>query len=150
MYGSYGSYSGMSAPMDINPGSSYRSQESSCAFPSWPRRSSLSDPDSQFEDQRATSYISDEDLFFADTFESDYDSRSISSSSSNSPHQQEQDAIQQARERAAYQREMMRVLAAEKARRQQAKKGSRRSSTSSKKGSPKSKMVSMTPIAEAE
>ncbi|KAH8816317.1 hypothetical protein F5884DRAFT_217590 [Xylogone sp. PMI_703] len=49
------------------PGSSSRSRSTSgsCAFPSWPRRSSLdsSAPTSPSEETLATSYISDEDLF---------------------------------------------------------------------------------------
>lgn len=166
MYGSpYGSYSGMSAPMDINPNRSYsRPQDASCAFPSWPRRASLSD--STGYEQRATSYLSDEDLFPAE-FESDYhsDAHSVSSatsSNSSTPHQEHQpyqpEQISEAqvqemqRERAVYQRDVMRFLAAEKERRRTARKGKPRtsSSSSSRKGSPKSKLAAMTPIAEAE
>lgn len=167
MYGSpYGSYSGMSAPMDITPSDSYsRQQDASCAFPSWPRRSSLSESDSHCE--RATSYLSDEDLFPSD-LDSDYhsDARSVSSansSSSNTPHQEHQpyrpeaicevDVMEMQRERAAYQREVMRFLALEKERRRSAARKSKPrsgSSSSSKKGSPKSKLAAMTPIAEAE
>lgn len=157
MYGSYGSYSGMPAPMDISPRSSYssRPQDAPFAFPSWPRRSSLSSPNSDFEEQRATSYISDEDLFFADTFESDFDARSVSSSSSNTPYQQGPDPVELARLRVLEQAEKMRLvaMAAEKAKRQQQamrKSSSRRNSSSSKKGSLKTKLASMTPIAEAE
>ena len=173
MYGSpYGSYSGMSAPMDITPSHNYcRPQDASCAFPSWPRRASLSD--SSDYQERATSYISDEDLFPTD-FEADYhsDARSVSSansSSSSTPlqgeHQQqpgyglqpvsdEADVLEMQRERAAYQREVMRFLALEKERRRAvaARKAKARSgsSSSSKRGSPKSKLAAMTPIAEAE
>jgi hypothetical protein len=166
MYGSpYGSYSGMSAPMDITPSHNYsHSQDASCAFPSWPRRASLSESDSHC--QRATSYLSDEDLFPSD-FEADYhsDARSVSSansSSNNTPHQEHQpyqpeaisetDMLEMQRERAAYQREVMRFLALEKERRRNvARKTKPRSgSSSSKKGSPKSKLAAMTPIAEAE
>ncbi|OIW27264.1 hypothetical protein CONLIGDRAFT_420051 [Coniochaeta ligniaria NRRL 30616] len=171
MYGSpYGSYSGMSAPMDITPGHNYsRPQDASCAFPSWPRRSSLSESDSHCE--RATSYLSDEDLFPSD-FEADYnsDARSVSSANSSSStsssttpqHQEHQpyqpeaiseaDVLEMQRERAAYQREVMRFLALEKERRRSAARKSkpRSGSSSSKKGSPKSKLAAMTPIAEAE
>ncbi|KAH8907037.1 hypothetical protein BR93DRAFT_655113 [Coniochaeta sp. PMI_546] len=166
MYGSpYGSYSGMSAPMDITPGHNYsRPQDASCAFPSWPRRSSLSESDSHCE--RATSYLSDEDLFPSD-FEADYhsDARSVSSansSSSSTPYQEHQpyqpeaiseaDVLEMQRERAAYQREVMRFLALEKERRRNAARKSkpRSGSSSSKKGSPKAKLAAMTPIAEAE
>ncbi|CEJ79893.1 hypothetical protein VHEMI00106 [[Torrubiella] hemipterigena] len=65
MYGSYGSYSSMSArsaPIDII--SSSRGRDHSCAFPSWPRRASLSESDAQ-EPPRATSYLSDDDLLFS-------------------------------------------------------------------------------------
>ncbi|KAJ9132233.1 hypothetical protein NKR19_g9383 [Coniochaeta hoffmannii] len=172
MYGSpYGSYSGMSAPMDITPSNHYsRSQDASCAFPSWPRRASLSESDSHCE--RATSYLSDEDLFPSD-WEADYhsDARSVSStnSSSSTPQQDhhhhqpyqpgaisEADVLELQRERAAYQREVMRFLALEKERRRAAAAATRKtkprsgSSSSSKKGSPKSKLAAMTPIAEAE
>lgn len=54
--------------MDIpgaNSSSSSRSTSASCAFPSWPRRSSLdsSVPSGSSEEPLATSYISDDDLF---------------------------------------------------------------------------------------
>jgi hypothetical protein len=174
MYGSpFGSYSGMAAPMDIAPSHNYsRPQDASCAFPSWPRRASLSESDSHYE-ERATSYLSDEDLFPTDPFEADYhsDARSVSStnsSSSSTPQQQvqhqpyqpealtEADVQEMQRERAAYQREVMRFLALEKERRRTAMRktkgssSSRGSSSGSKKGSPKSKLAAMTPIAEAE
>ncbi|KAB5586099.1 hypothetical protein GE09DRAFT_53172 [Coniochaeta sp. 2T2.1] len=181
MYGSpYGSYSSISAPMDITPSHSYsRPQDASCAFPSWPRRASLSSgSDSTYE--RATSYLSDDDLLlFPSESESDYhsDTQSVSSSSSTPsnnrhpedhhhhlrPFQQPQVdvAAEMQRERAAYQREVMRFLALEKESRRNAavaasaakkvaKPRSGSSSSSSKKGSPKSKLAAMTPIAEAE
>ena len=51
------------APMDIPSTSSSRPQSPSCAYPSWPRRSSLSSESSCHDEISATSYISDEDLF---------------------------------------------------------------------------------------
>jgi len=48
------------APMDIPATSSSRPQSPSCAYPSWPRRSSLSS-NSSCEDH-ATSFISNDDL----------------------------------------------------------------------------------------
>jgi len=48
------------APMDIPSTSSSRPQSPSCAYPSWPRRSSLSSNSST--EERATSFISDDDL----------------------------------------------------------------------------------------
>lgn len=162
MYGSYGSYSSMcssSAPLDI--GSSYLSgsHDASCAFPSWPRRSSLSDSD---EDggSRATSFLSDEDLF-PDMADDSSDARSISSAGSaasppedlNHPAPRgltETDLLEMERERAAYQHEVMRFLVTEKERRRQALRRQRRGSAGSSKKSPKNnKHVSMTPIAEA-
>jgi len=112
-------------------------------------------------EERATSYLSDEDLFF-DVF--DDDARSVSSNGSASPAVSppavahittDVEAFEVQRERAAYQREVMRTLLNEKEQRrrqqQQAAKKQRRGSggSSSKKG-PKSKLSAMTPIAEAE
>jgi hypothetical protein len=158
-YNSYSSYSSMSSPMDIAPTPfSSRSPDASCAFPSWPRRTSLSESDAS--EERATSYLSDEDLFF-DVF--DDDARSVSSNGSASPVvspptaniMTDAEMFEMQRERAAYQRDVMRTLLNEKEQRrrqqQQAAKRQRRSSggSSSKKG-PKSKLSAMTPIAEAE
>lgn len=152
MYGSYGSYSSMgasSAPMDIGKGSylSTPSYDSSCAFPSWPRRSSLSESSCEY---RATSFLSDDDLFPQDVFEDD--AQSIASSSSTASPQPgspqimtEADLLEMQRERMAAQREVMRLIMSEKERRRQQAK--RRGSSGSKK-SPKSKLSSMTPITE--
>ncbi|KAK3946100.1 hypothetical protein QBC46DRAFT_354 [Diplogelasinospora grovesii] len=181
MYGSYGSTSSSSyssytsytssyssttrsSPMDIAPISiSSHGPDASCAFPSWPRRTSLNSDESE---ERATSYLSDEDLFISDPFEDD--ARSVSSSNGSaspmhgSSHHEiqqltEADILEMQRERAAYQREMMRFLLNEKERRRQQAKRQRRSSdsksgsSSSKNKSPKnSKLNAMTPIAEAE
>ncbi|KAL2019121.1 hypothetical protein VTK56DRAFT_10072 [Thermocarpiscus australiensis] len=163
MYGSYGSssstsssyssYSRMTSPMDIAPSPfSTRGPDASCAFPSWPRRSSLSEYDAA--EERATSYISDEDLFPQDVFEDD--AHSVSSHGSASPVQSppappvltEAEILEIQRERAAYQREMIKLLLSEKERRRQAAK--RRSSSSSSKKSGRSKLAAMTPIVEAE
>lgn len=150
-YNSYSSYRSMSAPMDIAPTPfSSRGPDASCAFPSWPRRSSLCSPDAE---ERATSYLSDEDLFPTD-YEDDLHSVSSAGSSplQSPPTTQaiaEADLLAIERERAAYQREMMRLLANEKERRRQQAKRQRRSSGDSKKG-PKTKLSAMTPIAEAE
>ncbi|KAG4444459.1 hypothetical protein IFR05_000050 [Cadophora sp. M221] len=54
------------APMNIPTTSNSRSQSPSCAYPSWPRRSSLSsNSSSSCEDEAAhsSSYITDEELF---------------------------------------------------------------------------------------
>jgi len=143
--------------MDIAPTPfSTSGPDASCAFPSWPRRANL---DYDVAEERASSYLSDEDLFL--DFEDD--SRSVSSSNSSSPVVSpptarlltEAEIQEQHRERANYQREMMRVLMHEKERlRQQKAAAGRRkrssSSTSTKKSSSKnsSKLNAMTPIAE--
>ena len=160
MYSPYGSYSGMSAPMDIGAGpQGTRTQDASCAFPSWPRRSSLSDSE---DEKRPSSYLSDADLYLSDPFEDDarsVSSAGSSSSSQPSPPPQITDAelLEMERERLAYQREVVRFLVSEKERRRQALKKQRRSSSTSSSGSgsskksPKSaKLSAMTPIAEAE
>jgi hypothetical protein len=165
MYGSYGSYSSMSyvlsAPMDITS-SNLRAHDATCAFPSWPRRSSLSESDHRQE--RATSFLSDDDLFLSDPFEDDL--HSLASSSTNtsnasspcpaeSPLQQQyqqQEAVElmdAQRHQAAMQHEFMRQVVSEKERRRQQqammKKSQRRSSP---KKSPKSKLSSIQENAE--
>jgi hypothetical protein len=132
--------------MDIAPSPfSTRGPDASCAFPSWPRRSSFCEYDAS--ELSATSYISDEDLFYED------DIRSESSHGSASPVHSppvpaltELDILELQRERAVYQQEVMKLLLLEKDRRRQQAK--RRSSSSSKKT--KTKLKAMTPIAEAE
>jgi hypothetical protein len=54
-----------SSPMEIPSSSSSRPQSPSCAYPSWPRRASLSSNSShEDEDSRSSSFIiSDEELF---------------------------------------------------------------------------------------
>lgn len=148
-YGSYGSYSSMgssSGPMDITAGN-LRTHDSACAFPSWPRRASLSDSDGE---ERATSYLSDDDLFLSDPCEDD--ARSVSSAGSTasprSPQITEAELLEMERERQAMQRDMIKLLISEKERRRAAMKKQRAASVGAKK-SPKSKLSSMTPIAEA-
>lgn len=154
MYGSYGSYSSMgamSAPMDITP-SNLRAHNSACAFPSWPRRSSLSD--SEHEEPRATSFLSDDDLFLSDPF--DDDAHSVSSSSTVSspfataidspPRISDEELLRMEREREAMQREFVRQVKQEKERRRQAALRARRSSP---KKSPKPKSAGLTTITEA-
>ncbi|OAQ73274.1 hypothetical protein VFPPC_12969 [Pochonia chlamydosporia 170] len=154
MYGSYGSYSSMSAmsaPLDI-PFNNIRNQDSTCAFPSWPRRSSLSE--SEHEEPRATSYLSDDDLFLSDPFDDDV--RSVSSSSSSSspstavmnspPRISDEEFLRLECERVARQKEFLRQVKLEKERRRQAALRSRRSSP---KKSPKLKHASLTTITES-
>ncbi|KAM0325388.1 hypothetical protein ACHAQA_007374 [Verticillium albo-atrum] len=157
MYGSYGSYSSMgsitmSAPMDITS-SNMLAHDRSCAFPSWPRRDSLSSA----EAERPTSYLSDDDLFPSDPFEDDTHSvTSAGSCASPSSHVAEDEMLlQMERERqrhAAMEREAaLRHIMNEKERRRTAmamKRRAAKGSSSSSKKSPKSKLISMTPISE--
>lgn len=140
MYSSYGSYSSMGSltqPLDIAPSSylSGSSYQANCAFPSWPQQ------------ERATSYLSDDDLLDLED-----DSRSIASSSasnaSGSPYVTEQELLELQREQqAALQREALKFVLQEKERRKQA---ARRARSSAAKKSPKSNKVShaMAPISE--
>ncbi|KAI1093357.1 hypothetical protein F5B19DRAFT_132065 [Rostrohypoxylon terebratum] len=156
MYSPYGSYSSMSSaaqPMEI-PTTSYLSYNyngsysSHCAFPSWPQRSSLTDE----HEQRATSYLSDDDLFPCD--DSD-DAHSVSSAGSTTPTSPvattEADMLRMQREQMAMQREAIKFLLSEKERRKQqaAAKKQRRSSSGSKKSSPRTKQAHLDAIAEA-
>ncbi|KAK4065132.1 hypothetical protein V8C34DRAFT_305159 [Trichoderma compactum] len=152
MFGSYSSYSSvstMSTAIDISP-SNLRTRDASCAFPSWPRRESLSEFD---REERATSFLSDDDLLLSDPFDSD--SHSIASSSASSspimmmqspPRLTDAEVLEMQREKLALQRECMRQIMLEKERRKQASK--KKSRSASAKKSPKSKLASMTPISE--
>ncbi len=156
------SFYGMSTPMDIAPRScSRRGPDPECAFPSWPRRSSLGEHDAS--EERATSYIPDDELFM-DVF--DDDACSVSSQGSSSPAHSpappvltEAEFLQLQRQQLAYQREMRRIALAEKElRRRQAEQdqqrrrqaGKRRAGSSGAKKAPKSKLSAMTTIAEAD
>ncbi|KAI5863522.1 hypothetical protein GGS23DRAFT_596696 [Durotheca rogersii] len=152
MYSPYGSYSSLNSvaqPMDI-AASSYHTYNSSyherCAFPSWPQRSSLT---GSSDEERATSYLSDDDLFPCDGLEDDVHSiSSAGSTTPTSPAATEVDLLQLQREQAAIQREAIRLILNEKERRRALfKKQQRRSSAGSKK-SPKSKPTQLDAIAE--
>ncbi|KAH6997182.1 hypothetical protein EDB80DRAFT_144448 [Ilyonectria destructans] len=157
MFGSYGSYSSMcaaSAPMDITS-RSLSAHDSTCAFPSWPRRSSLSESD---REERPTSYLSDDDLFLSDPFDDDTRSVSSAGSASSPAHSQgaispphiitDAEILEMERERLAMQREFVRGIVSEKERRRAAAARKQRKSSPSSKKSPKSKLSSMAPIAE--
>lgn len=169
MYGSYGSYSSMSAtsaPVYTTSGN-LRSRDASCAFPSWPRRSSLSHQD--LDSPRATSFLSDDDLYLCDHPSSDDDSHSISSSSSNSGSSlgsasppttalalespgraapSEAEILGMQRERANMRKELMKMVMQEKERRRAARQQQCRSKSSPKKSSCKSVRGVMAPISE--
>lgn len=163
MYGSYGSYSStpaMEIPSRRTTYHSSASLDASCAFPSWPRRDSLTD-DHHHNSSRVSSYISDEDLqFLSEPVFADDDVRSVSSScGSGTPspllapirHVTEEQIEKMRREQALRQQEYMRVVADEKERRRQSKAAKAKKATTRKGSSmsPKSKLASMTPIAEA-
>ncbi|GAB0137581.1 Mitochondrial fission protein [Epichloe bromicola] len=155
MYGSYGSYSSlstMSAPLDISF-NNIRNHDSSCAFPSWPRRSSLSD--SKHEEPRATSYLSDDDLFPSDPFDDDKYSVCSSSSSSSPatapmkspPRISDEEFLRRECERVTMQKEYLRQVKMEKERRRQVALRVRKSSP---RKSPKNKQASLTTITESD
>ncbi|XXG97241.1 hypothetical protein Hte_003536 [Hypoxylon texense] len=139
----------LASPAQQGPG--YDSYSASCAFPSWPRRSSLHESSNA---ERATSYLSDDDLFPCDGFEDD--ARSVSSSGSATPTSprhmtaaaNEVDLLQMQRDQMAMQREAIKFLLGEKERRRQQFKKQRRSSSGSKKGTPKSKSTHLDAITE--
>lgn len=146
--------------MDIK--SSYlHSHDAPCAFPSWPRRSSLNGEDRE----RPTAFLSDDDLFLGNPFDDDDISSASSSTSSaaSSPSPQAdgldgltgEQVLQMEMQRAAamqHQRDFVnaRHAAGEKERRKQVKRAASKKSThaSSSKKSPKIKPANMTPIAE--
>lgn len=151
-----------SLPIDIAPSrSSYDS--SACAFPAWPQRSSLDDPrESSGFTGRTSSYVSDDDLTWADLIDGDDTSSALSSGAASpvaapnapfpyAPQPTDAELLELARERAAMKREVVRFLIAEKERRRQQalnlRQKQRRGSASPKKGnnnSPKSKLSNMT------
>ena len=110
--------------MDITSRNGFISHDSACAFPSWPRRDSLSESD---REERPTSYLSDDDLFLPDPF--DDDARSVSSAGSSSPGAMaspenvitDYELLEAERQRqAAMQREYIRAIVNEKERRRAA------------------------------
>ncbi|KAL2116752.1 hypothetical protein VTJ04DRAFT_8920 [Mycothermus thermophilus] len=112
-------YGTISSPIDMAlRSSSRRGPDPECAYPSWPRRFSLGEE--EYGQERATSYISDEELLYADVFEDDSASSEASASPSHSPvipaapALTEAEILQLHREQLAYQREMRRILLAEK------------------------------------
>lgn len=175
MYGSYGSYSSTPAMEIPSRSSTYHSSASldaSCAFPSWPRRDSLTADDDGLA-HRASAYISDEDLQFLPAPRAVFgaadldDARSVSSyggSAASSPerrllspirHVTEEQIVRMRREQALRQQEYLRSVVSEKERRRQQQSKAKASSkkTAGRKASsasPKAnKLSSMTPIAEA-
>lgn len=152
-----------SAPVYTTSGN-LTSRDASCAFPSWPRRSSLSDED--LESPRATSFLSDDDLYLCDHPSSDDDSHSIISSSSSSAGSSsppttalalespgraaptEAEILEMQRERLNMRKELMRMVMQEKERRRSARHQQRGKASPTKKSSCKSNRSLMTPISE--
>jgi len=130
-------------PMDIPSTSSSRPQSPSCAFPSWPRRSSL-DSNEDRETSYASSYISDADLedFFPCVFEEQHDFTPLATPS-RSPEFREQVIV----DTGAMMREL---IAQEKAKKEKERERRRRKSgpKKSRSGSGASNKH-MSPIAEA-
>ena len=161
-YGSQGSLSPYTQPLDIphsNSLSRPAAYEPNCAFPSWPQGNSL-----RPTYERATSYLSDDDLFPLDYED---DSRSVSSAGSSFPAAPtEEELWEQQQQRAAAQRDALRFVRMEKDRRRQqaamkaaaaaasyaSSTSSRRSSSGSSSGSakksPSMKAAAMAPINE--
>ena len=160
-YGSQGSLSPYTQPLDIPQGNSLSrpaAYEPNCAFPSWPQGNSL-----RPTYERATAYLSDDDLFPLD---SEDDSRSVSSAGSFFPAPPNEDELwEQQQQRAAAQRDALRFVRLEKDRRRQqaamkaaaavsyaSSTSSHRSSSSSSSGSakksPSMKAAAMAPINE--
>lgn len=170
MYGSFGSYSSMgigSLPMSST--SSVTSRDESCAFPSWPRRASLSSPSSSSSsstayEPRASAYLSDDDLFLSDEpsgSESGDDvcCRSSVASVSASPPlvsvdlvsplrspPSEAEMLDAQRQRSNMRKDLIRMVQQEKERRKQQASKSRRAAASKKSSRP----YAMAPITEAE
>jgi hypothetical protein len=135
--------------------------DESCAFPSWPRRDSLSEHGK--EQPRATSYISDEDLLFlsepvfADEG-ADEDADSVSSYGSGIPsprlapvrHMGGAELEEMRREQALRRQELMRSVMAERELRRQAARPHKQRKLRFKKALiPRSKLAALSPIAEA-
>ncbi|KAI1812723.1 hypothetical protein GGS20DRAFT_520677 [Poronia punctata] len=152
MYSPYGSYSSMSSnsqPLDIAP-TSYFARDAgyhaSCAFPSWPQRSSLME---STREERATSYLSDDDLYPVDSHSDDANSISSgSSTASASPFVSEEELLEIQRHKMALQREALKYVLNEKERRRQQSRRQRRSSGDKPKKSSSSKHDQMQPITE--
>lgn len=125
------------SPMEI-PASSSRSSPS-CAYPSWPRRSSLSSNSSDDSDYRNHSFVISDEELFGDVFEDSPVSTPASERSQSpvSPMLREPRFVV---ETGSLMREVVRQ---EKARRK------RSASSSSKKSRRGSKTKSMSPIQEA-
>ncbi|KAG6033600.1 hypothetical protein E4U41_006862 [Claviceps citrina] len=154
MCGSYGSYSSMrtmSAPLDVSF-NKIRNHDSSCAFPSWPRRSSLAM--SEYSESEATSYLSDDELMLSDACDDDNRSESSTSGSSSPvadginwpPRESEEQFLQREYARVAAQKEYLRQIKMEKERRRQAALRARKLSP---RKSPKNKPVALTTITES-
>lgn len=149
----------MEIPNRSNTYNSSAYHDASCAFPSWPRRDSLTN---DRHTARASSYISDEDLLFlSEPVFPDDDAHSESSYGSGTPspnfapavmHISEEDIEEMRREQAMRQREYMAVVMREKEQRKRRQAAKNKKAAGSRKAvspAPKSKLSAMTPIAEA-
>ncbi|KAL3421417.1 hypothetical protein PVAG01_07862 [Phlyctema vagabunda] len=146
----YNSYSATPAMEIPTTASSARPTSSSttCAYPSWPRRASLSNSSnssgSTFE--HATSYISDDDLFPLVFDDADTDSNA---SPTTSPAASMHEHIIVGVENVACTDFMKELMAEEKARKQRERETKRRSRSSSSRKSRGSSHKKMSPILES-
>ncbi|KAK8093639.1 hypothetical protein PG997_000324 [Apiospora hydei] len=158
-FGSSGSMSPYTQPLDI-PYSSASSRSSAyqpnCAFPSWPQGSSLGSSSSRPVYERATSYLSDDDLFWQDS-END-DAHSVSSAASHgscyAPQQPTEEELQEQRleeqrKRAQMQRDALRFVKLEKERRRLAAQQQKPRRSNSNTSNPSKKSSNMASIREA-
>ena len=135
LYSSYSSYS-----ISSTPSSDSSSQGSSCAYPSWPRRSSL---DGAVSQETATSFISDDDLFPEVFDENDSDCTPIASPCRSPPRttMEELEVVSFTAVR--------NMLAMHKELQPEKKRRKRRSSSSSSRKSRSGPAKPMSPIQEA-
>ncbi|KAK6587088.1 hypothetical protein PZA11_000378 [Diplocarpon coronariae] len=142
---SYSTMSYASAPVDIPSAATSRSQSTSCAYPSWPRRSSLSSPSSCDDEPQSSSFIiSDEELFPCVFDDAEQDCTPVATPSTSrspaSPH-----LMGEARIVVDHGSLMRELVAQEKAKRERRR---RRSSSSKKSRSGSGSSKHMSPILE--
>lgn len=131
----------MMAPMDIPSSSRPRQQSPSCAYPSWPRRASLSSSSREEELQSSSFIISDEELF-PDVFDEQDCTPPTTPHSSRSPA-----SPSMLCDMVVDNRSLMRHLMAEEKTKKE-RRGRRRSSSSKKSRSGSGASKPMSPIQE--
>lgn len=132
-------------PMDIPSSSRSHSQSPSCAYPSWPRRSSLSSESSRGDQGQVSSYISDDDLLFPCVFE-DAECTPLATPSSN-PSPSSVAMMPDAHVVLDTGALMRQLIAEEKAKREKRRRGSR-SARKSRSGSSEKQMSPIQEVGE--